>query len=132
MTEVQKEKIRTLRDQGYGYGTIAKQLDLSVSCVTMHCLRNGLGGKSSASSKEPLCPQCGKPVTQREGVKRRRFCSDGCRLLWWNSHRDQLGHYKTIPFTCKECGKPFMAYPDSERKYCSHRCYINRRFKGKS
>ena len=129
MTETQKETIRSLRDQGFGYNRIAKQMGLSISCVTMHCLRNGLGGKGlSTHPSGPLCPQCGKPITLREGVKKRRFCSDDCRLKWWNNHRDLIDHYKTIPFACKECGSTFLAYPDSKRKYCSHKCYIRNRF----
>ena len=31
---------------------------------------------------------------------------------------------------CRECGKPFTAYGNSRRKYCSHECYIRNRFKG--
>lgn len=29
------------------------------------------------------CPQCGKPVTQRSGHKK-KFCSDRCRSAYWN------------------------------------------------
>ena len=35
------------------------------------------------------CPQCGKPVTQRSGHKK-KFCSDRCRMEYWNSHQDQV------------------------------------------
>ena len=35
------------------------------------------------------CPQCGKPVTQRSGHKK-KFCSDRCRMEYWNSRQDQV------------------------------------------
>ena len=31
---------------------------------------------------------------------------------------------------CARCGKPFTAYGNAGRKYCSHSCYIADRFKG--
>lgn len=31
-------------------------------------------------------------------------------------------------YTCAHCGKPFTAYGNKERKYCSHNCYISDRF----
>ena len=77
-----------------------------------------------------VCLGCGKPITQREGIKRVKFCCPSCRQAWWNSHPEKVNRKAIYSFTCACCGKPFTAYGNRGRKYCSHECYITDRFKG--
>ena len=61
MTEKEKEKIRYLRLDGLGYGSIAKRLEISENTVKSFCRRNHLSG---VAGKEPpaVCRYCGRPL----------------------------------------------------------------------
>lgn len=135
MTQEQKNQIAVLRQKGCGYSTIAQALGLSKSTVTSHCQRNNLGGMKSKSVKpiipdEKYCKQCGKELLQLPGRKETKFCCKACRVKWWNTHQELVNKKAIYYFTCALCQKPFTAYGNSSRKYCSHECYIKDRFKG--
>ena len=99
MTEQQKITIRNLREQNFSYIAIARAMSLTVSTVKSYCQRNGLAGNRKESFKyqadnlkalPTLCRCCGSQIFQKEKVKRRIFCSDECRVTWWNSLRNWL------------------------------------------
>ena len=135
MDGFQKEQIRNLRREGMSYAKIAKQVDVSRDAVISFCRRNGL-----QEIKKPIpvvntdaadvCRECGKPLIQVDGMKRRVFCSKECRIKWWKEHPERLNQKAVYQYTCPHCGKPFSAYGNSKRKYCSHACYISDRFGG--
>lgn len=77
---------------------------------------------------ENCCEQCGIMVVQNPGHKHKRFCSDKCRMLWWNSHQDLVKRKANYEFTCARCGKAFISYGNKSRKYCCQECYIEDRF----
>ncbi len=129
MTDNQKEQIRALRLQGFGYTTVANRLGISKDTVKSYCQRNGLAGKRSNSDAESVCPQCGKTIVQSGKYKRRRFCTDGCRKAWWAKHHADIKNGAVHSYVCEACGEPFKAYGNSLRKYCSHSCYVSVRFK---
>jgi len=52
MTDEQREKIRILRYQGYGYNKIANQVGLSRNSVRGYYIRNGLDGYGIDVSKK--------------------------------------------------------------------------------
>jgi len=135
MNTDQKDKIRELRADGFGYSAIADALGLTKNQVSAYCRRNNLSGtKSDARSIESVptdcCRNCGKPLTQHEGRKTVKFCSDACRVSWWNTHQNMVNRKAIYDFRCAHCGKPFSAYGNAHRKYCSHECYIEERFGG--
>ena len=82
MTDEQKQQIIALRRDGVGYGRIAARLQISINTVKSFCRRHSLAAKKAAS----VCEQCGGPIEQNPGRKRKRFCSDSCRNKWWNAH----------------------------------------------
>ena len=135
MDGFQKEQIRNLRREGMSYAKIAKQVDVSRDAVISFCRRNGL-----QEIKKPIpvvntdaadvCRECGKPLIQVDGMKRRVFCSKECRVKWWKEHPERLNQKAVYQYTCPHCGKPFSAYGNSKRKYCSQACYISDRFGG--
>jgi len=129
MTECQKAEVAGLRRAGLGYTVIAKKMGMPRDTVRSFCRRNGLNGKMAGDDKE-RCRECGKPLVQTEGVKRRVFCCRECRVKWWHEHPEQIRQRAVYSFTCAGCGVQFTAYGDSRRKYCSHGCYIRTRFKG--
>ncbi len=128
MTESQKRQIHLLRKEGYGYSRIASELGVSQNTVKSYCRRNRLTEDEKKAAINTTCLQCGAPVEQNEKRKQKKFCSDKCRMAWWNSHRSEVSHTST--FVCANCQTEFKAY--GVRKYCSHSCYINARFGGGS
>ena len=123
-----------LREEGYGYGRIAQTLGLSENTIKTYCRRHGLGGVavSPAPADEEIhhCLCCGTVVVQNNGRKEKKFCSDKCRNRWWNANLDKVNRKAEYNFVCAYCKKPFSAYGNKHRKYCSHECYILDRFGG--
>ena len=134
MTDKQKNQIAVYRGQGLGYSVIARMMGLSVNTIKAHCRRNGLGGKRALEDHSDItvyaCENCGKPVQQNKGRKKKRFCCDRCRNTWWNAHLELVNRKANYECTCKKCGKNFISYGNKDRKYCCHECYIEDRFGG--
>lgn len=140
VTEAQKNNVLLLRQKGYGYKEIATELDVNVNTVRSFCSRNGLldhnaykdtGNKENKETTNfDNCHQCGKSLKQRPKTKRRRFCCDACRHRWWNAHRDKVNSKTTVRTVCACCGLLFDSYAYQRRKYCSHACYVKRRYGG--
>ena len=133
MTDAQRTAIADYRRNGYGYKKISQLTGVCESSVKTYCRRNGLTGtaveaRGGATEKPCLC--CGKPVIQYLGRKEKKFCSDSCRNKWWNSHLNLVNRKAMYDFVCPTCGRPFSAYGNRNRKYCSHECYIEDRFGG--
>lgn len=126
MTNVQKQQIIDLRKQGCGYIKIGQMLEISDNTVRSFCRRNDLYG---SATKTQICKQCGKPIKRVSGSKPKKFCSDACRIIWWNNHLDCVNRKAVYQFTCDHCGKSFSAYGNKDRKYCSHACYIADRYR---
>ena len=135
MTDHQKAQIIKLRATGNGYGKIAKSLGISLNTVKSFCRRNDINENTVIESPITLtgettyCENCGQPIRQIEKQKKKRFCCDKCRNVWWNSHLDQVKRKAVYHFKCLHCCKEFHVYGDKRRKYCSHACYIADRFK---
>lgn len=72
----EKEQIKELREQGLRYREIANQLGMKLSTVKSHCMRHNI--------KLHRCLQCGEVVIQNPHRKEKKFCSDKCRMKWWN------------------------------------------------
>ena len=124
----QKDKVGQLREAGLSYAGIAQTLALSENTVKSYCQRNNLGGslKVSPSNDEVSqahCTNCGTLLNQMTGHRAKKFCSDRCRMAWWNKHPAALNRKNTRVFTCQACGMEFYAYGKRERKYCSRACF---------
>ena len=127
MTREEKELIIRLKGEGLGYVRIAKKLGLSENTVKSFLQRN----KTSFEDIVFTCKCCGIVVKQNPHRKRKLFCSDHCRMKWWNSRQDQVNRKSQIQIICAHCGKTVRAYEKSGRKYCSHACYVEARFGGR-
>ena len=126
MTNEQKRTIAELRSKGATYAKIGEALGISKDTVKSYCRRNNLSAPQDtpASDTAPsVCRECGAPLVQTEKQKTRIFCSRECRENWWHSHPEQIKKRAVYDFRCAGCGKPFSAYGNSHRKYCSHDCY---------
>ena len=133
MTDKQKEAIKALRREGFSYGKVSEKTGIKYEAVKSFCRRNGLIGRGikqveDINGRYEFCLNCGTALIQQRHKKRRVFCCDDCRVKWWAEHPEMIKKKAIYSFTCANCGKPFTAYGDSDRKYCSHECYIEKRF----
>lgn len=93
MTENQKNKIFKMRLEGSGYREIASALFLSLNTVKSYCRRNGLGGYGKVVKLNhevdvelgKVCKRCGKRLVHTKGKRKKIFCSDYCRKMYWRS-----------------------------------------------
>lgn len=126
MKPQQKEAIRQLRAEGQSYTKISLGLGISENTVKSFCRRNNLGGVAvarSESAKDIHCRECGVRVNQTIGKKQKLYCSDRCRMAWWNAHPESMNRKNTRQFTCSLCGCKFESFGKRQRKYCSRSCY---------
>ncbi len=130
MTDAQRAAIADYRVKGYGYKKISQLTGICENTVKSFCRRNGAGTEAHLTPSEKACLFCGKPVPQHLDRKEKKFCSDTCRNRWWNSNLDLVHRKAMYEFVCPTCGKPFSAYGNRNRKYCSHACYIEDTFGG--
>ena len=85
MTDEQRQQIINLRAAGNGYKKISHILGLSENTVKSFCQRRKVGGVViQPDAGIAVCKNCGKPVRQNPGRKQKKFCSDHCRMKWWN------------------------------------------------
>lgn len=123
MTYLQKRQMYKLRSEGLGYRKIAAALGIPVSTVRQNIIR--------LEQKKPIpkCMTCGKVLVQKEHRKAKKFCSDKCRMMWWNSHPELVIRKAYYTLTCQNCGKEFESYGNKNRKFCSRECYYEDRRK---
>ena len=124
-----KAQVRSLRETGMSLGKIAVQLGLNVNTVKSWCRRNNITPSSTSTPVVDAgelvgCLNCGGVLAVRQS----RFCCQECRQAWWKTHPEQINRKAFYVFTCAHCAKPFSAYGDAKRKYCTHACYIKHRF----
>lgn len=127
MTYEQKRQIEALRLNNMSYGKIAKETGVSKDSVKSYCRRHGL-------KKEDLilyekCLQCGTPLVQTAGRKLKKFCSDACRMEWWNSHQEASVCKEKNRKICEFCGEEYYSSKPSSR-FCSCKCYADYRRSG--
>lgn len=109
MTIKQKHEIEKMRADGCSLKTISENLSISLGTI-----------KSYLSRKDAIqhCEQCGKIIQQKN--KKKRFCSDRCRMVWWREHREESA--KTASQVCPICEQTFITYPSKQQIYCSKQC----------
>lgn len=97
MKEEQKEIIRSLRLQGWGYKRIAKELKLNRNQVQLYCQTHGLGGQGELVKLNlPIwyenngrCIVCGEKLSRKQRGRKRRFCSGRCRTKYYRMRKQE-------------------------------------------
>jgi len=126
MTDSEIKKIKELKEKGCGYKKISYELGIPINTVKSFLRRHqGITHLDDESS----CCNCGTPIEHIPHHKKKRFCSDKCRMAWWNSHKSKITRKSEKEVVCAFCGKVFMSYPSKKRKYCSYTCSIAARRK---
>ena len=125
MTAAQKQRIEFLRGKGEIYAAIADGLGISENTVKSYCRRNSIGIELKKEHPTTLntCANCGFSLAHTPGAKHKRFCSDECRMAWWNAHPEAVNRKAVYRFVCPTCGGSFEAYGNANRKYCSRACF---------
>ncbi len=85
------KRINELRDLGYGYKRIAKELSITPSAVRHACNKI-----EEESILKGFCKNCDKEMLSIKGKKKKLFCSDKCRWQWWNEQRKGSSHNESI------------------------------------
>jgi rRNA maturation endonuclease Nob1 len=118
MTSEEKIKTLELRGKGLSYQAIAKTIG-----VTFEAVRSFLRRQKNKSPGEAHCKNCGSKLTFVPGKMKKKFCSDKCRMTWWNSHQDQVNRKAYYQCVCQFCGKVFSSYGNKDRHYCGRSCF---------
>ena len=129
MTNEEKARVLELRDFGKGAKAISKETGLSENTIKTFIRRYSLDKKPVVNAIS-RCKECGAELNRQKGRRLKLFCTDSCRMRWWNAHQDQVNKKAIYQYECAYCKKPFTAYGNSHRKYCSHSCYVSDRYGG--
>ena len=118
LTNTQKQMVSNLRLQGLTYAEIAAATELSPNTVKSFCRRRHIKIDEAEPSESNICKNCGRPLTQQPGVKKKAFCNTQCRTEWWNKSRRRHPYR----LTCYCCGKEFISFGNKKKKFCSREC----------
>ena len=126
------KQVRSLREAGYSYSKIATILGVPKNSVKSYCNRFGIRliTESSVSDADGVlrCRQCGRQIDHERRTAVKQFCSNECRMRWWNAHRYHTTSKAVGVTYCASCKKAFRSYIGQHRKYCCHKCYVIDRF----
>jgi endogenous inhibitor of DNA gyrase (YacG/DUF329 family) len=121
MRQQTKEQISRLHHDGYNVTAIAAMTGVPPGTVRSHLRRR-------SDTVHPMtCPQCGTAVKRSLGHPNKKFCSDHCRMAWWNTHPEKVNKKAYYTLACRQCGKEFESYGNKNRKYCCRQCYAEAR-----
>lgn len=123
MTNQEKKRIIELRNNGVGYGTIAKELGVSKNAISAFCRR--LNVETSDEAAVGVCKNCGAVIINTPKHKIKVFCSNQCRMQWWKIHKEELNHKVVNKAVCPSCNKEFIYNGNRKQRYCSRSCYLN-------
>ena len=112
MTDEEKGQVLVYRGQGMGYKKIASILGVTENAVKGFCKRQISVEEKVDIAPKFVCRSCGKAVEQNPGRKEKKFCSDKCRMMWWNSHMEQVSRKANYEFVCPNCNKHFVYLED--------------------
>ena len=121
MTKENIEIIGFYQRKGFGYKKISQLTGLSADAIKYYCRKN------PASDLASICLGCGAEIQQTPHHRKRVFCSDYCRMKWWNRHPD-LVNRKLHKYTCQQCGNEYLTHRATQ-KYCSRKCLYDARRK---
>ena len=125
ITQEQKDSIKILRLEHWGYKRISKELDLSHDQVRDYCRTNKgmLAGRMALPvvKKTRECAVCGGEFTYRKEWTSITFCSDGCKLSAKNKRRQESLRKKIS--VCPICGLVFIKKSNLQI-YCSDNCRL--------
>ena len=118
MNDKERNKVIKLRNQGVMPTEISIITGIKVETIKSYFKRH-----KNLLPKNTTCRFCGKTIISTHGKKDKKFCSDKCRMAYWNSHPELINRQAYYKLTCEYCGKEFLSYGNKRRKFCSRECY---------
>ncbi|MCM1007902.1 MAG: sigma-70 region 4 domain-containing protein [Ruminococcus flavefaciens] len=113
MTNIEKNVIISMNDKGMSVAEISEILKISKNTIKSYLQR-----KKTAD----VCLNCGAVLTHTPHKKRKKFCSDKCRMHYWNVHQNEMTHTNSVIIQCEVCGKDVLSYRKKPRRFCSREC----------
>lgn len=110
-----KETIVEMKSKGKSYSEIATSLGISVNTVKSIVKR----ANDRKAKEEHRCLNCGAKLEMTPKHRKKKFCSDGCRISFWRKNGKSLKEGK-----CKNCGRTIRFYPSKARSFCCRDCYL--------
>lgn len=121
MTQKEEQLICYYQRKGNGYKKTAQLTGIPEGTVKTYYRR------FLADSVGSTCLTCGSHIVQAQHRKQKLFCSDACRMMWWNAHPEMVRRIRD-KHTCLCCGKTYLTHIAGQ-KYCSRACYADSRRK---
>ena len=118
MTDIEKITIDALAANNVPVAKIAEQVGISRNTIKSYLQR-----KKAAD----VCLNCGAVLKHFPHHKKKKFCSDKCRMHYWNTHPQEMALKKAIIIKCEHCGKDVLSYRKKARRYCSRACAVEGR-----
>lgn len=112
---VKKEVILKMKNGGASYTEIARELGIPIGTVKSIVKR----AKAPKKVEESYCLECGASIKSLPKHKKKKFCSDLCRMNYWKKNNN-----KFVEGRCKCCDKRIHYYPSRHRSFCSRACYL--------
>lgn len=122
MTTEEINIVSDLQRRGFGYKKISALTGINANTVKAHCRRHKTEAAAPVDQTTAFCRGCGRAIEVVVKRKPRQFCSDACRMKWWNSHLELVKRKAYYSFTCPQCKRTFESYGNNHRKYCSRHC----------
>lgn len=82
MSNIDKQKIREMRESGLQFNEISEELGISLNSIKSYCRRENV-----QQGERTVCKQCGKPVNQNINKRKKEFCCPRCRLKYWRAKK---------------------------------------------
>jgi len=113
-----------MKKAGLGNSLIAERLGINIATIRKYV--EGITQIPKQDTDVDHCLTCGKKLVKNNGIQ--HFCSRTCRYEWWKNNMLLSPSKAVRVFKCECCGKTYVTYGNSQRKYCCHSCYIKDRF----
>ena len=120
MTQLEKQEIIKLKNEGRSYKQISDLTGICVSTIKSLCTRY----QTKQNELVYYCKCCGKKLVFTNGKKQKQYCSDTCRMRYWRNNKDKMNIAHTIQVECPVCHRVFTDYETKKRKYCCWSCYM--------
>ena len=86
ITNYQKHSILQMRRGGMTFAEIGEALDLSSNTVKSVCRRNTFKEQQDGHLPGTVCKNCGEPLKQTPGARRKVFCSHTAAMSGGTAH----------------------------------------------
>jgi len=116
MTQNDKEQILNMSNAGMSPTDISNEMGISRNTIKSFLRRSKL------TKEEAVCFNCGKLLKFIPHKKKKKFCSDKCRMHYWNTHTNEMSHTNAVIIKCEVCGKDVLSYRKKPRRFCSREC----------